>query len=175
MIVSHWILSDSKFPQVSRTLLSILADLNNAVVWMLSTCPLISKSSCPCTNPLVTVPRASITIGITVTFMFNRFFYYLSKIWAFIFLFTCLQFTLWSAVTVKPTVWPVHFLFVDYLLVWSSCCDLRIRLYLKIPKNFVRHIFLDRFWVMHKPFVRMVKSKFLAQFLVDLLPLPSCV
>ena len=30
----HWFLSDSEFPQVSRTLLSILADLNNAVVWM---------------------------------------------------------------------------------------------------------------------------------------------
>ena len=35
----------SKYPQVSRTLLSILADLKNAVVWMVSTCPLISKSS----------------------------------------------------------------------------------------------------------------------------------
>ena len=31
--------------QVSRTLLSIQADLNNAVVWMVSSCPLISKSS----------------------------------------------------------------------------------------------------------------------------------
>ena len=34
-MVFHWSLSDSKFPQVSRTLLSILADLNNAVVWVL--------------------------------------------------------------------------------------------------------------------------------------------
>ena len=39
-------LSDSKSPQVSRTLLSILTVLNNAVVWMVSYCPLISKSSC---------------------------------------------------------------------------------------------------------------------------------
>ena len=31
----------------SRTVLSILADVNNAVVWMVSTCPLISKSSNP--------------------------------------------------------------------------------------------------------------------------------
>ena len=29
------------------TLLSILADLNNTVIWMVSTRPLISKSSCP--------------------------------------------------------------------------------------------------------------------------------
>ena len=68
-MVSYWSLSDSKSPQVSRTLLNILADLNN-VVWMVSTRPLISKSSSPCINPLVTVPRAPITIGITVTFMF---------------------------------------------------------------------------------------------------------
>ena len=40
---------------------------------MVSTRPLISKSSSPCTNPLVTVPSAPITIGITVTFMFHRF------------------------------------------------------------------------------------------------------
>ena len=50
-MVSHWSLGDSKTPQVSRTLLSILADLNNAVVWMVSTRPLISKFSCPCNIP----------------------------------------------------------------------------------------------------------------------------
>ena len=33
-------LNDSKFPLVSRTLLSILADLNNVVVWTVSTLPL---------------------------------------------------------------------------------------------------------------------------------------
>ena len=67
------ILNGSKSPQVSRTLLSILADFNNAVVWMVSTRPLISKSSSPSTNPLVTVLNAPITIGMTVTFIFYRF------------------------------------------------------------------------------------------------------
>ena len=43
-------------PQVSRTLLSILTVLNNAVVWMVSTRPPNSKSSGPFNNPLVTVP-----------------------------------------------------------------------------------------------------------------------
>ena len=38
-------LSENKFPQVSRTPLSIMTDFNNAVVWMVSTCPLIFKSS----------------------------------------------------------------------------------------------------------------------------------
>ena len=32
----YWSLSDSKSSQVSRTLLNILVDLNNAVVWMFS-------------------------------------------------------------------------------------------------------------------------------------------
>ena len=67
-------LSDSKSPQVSMTLHNILADLNNAVVWMVSTHPFISKSSSLFINPLVTVPRALITIGITVTLMFYSFF-----------------------------------------------------------------------------------------------------
>ena len=73
-MVFHWSLSDSKSPQVSRTLLSILAVLNNAVVWMVSTRPPTSKSSSPFSNPLVTVPNAPITIGIIVTCMFHGFF-----------------------------------------------------------------------------------------------------
>ena len=40
-----------------------------------STHPLISKSASLCTNPLVTVPRALITIDITVTFMFHSLFF----------------------------------------------------------------------------------------------------
>ena len=67
-----WPRWDKSF-QVSRTLLSILADLNNAIVWMVSTRDFLSKSSSPCTNPLVTVPRLPITIDITVTFMFRSF------------------------------------------------------------------------------------------------------
>ena len=45
---------------MSRTLLSILAVLNNAVAWIISTCPLISKSSIPFNNLVVTVARAPI-------------------------------------------------------------------------------------------------------------------
>ena len=68
-----------EWQQVSRTLLSILAVLNNAVVWMVSTRPPTSKSSSPLNNPLVTVPKAPITIGITVTFMFHSFFNSLAR------------------------------------------------------------------------------------------------
>ena len=73
-MVFHWSSSESKSPQVSRTLLSILAVLNNAEVWMVSTCPPASKSSSLFYSPLVTVPKAPITIGIIVTFMFHSFF-----------------------------------------------------------------------------------------------------
>ena len=73
LIFFYWSLGDSKSLQVSRPLLSILADLSNAVVWMVSTRPLIFKSSSPCTNPLITVLSESFRIGITVTFMFHSF------------------------------------------------------------------------------------------------------
>ena len=46
------------------TLLSILADFNNATVCMISIRPLISKSSSPCTDSLVNILSAPITICI---------------------------------------------------------------------------------------------------------------
>ena len=73
-MVFHWNLSDSKSPQVSRTLLSILAVLNNAIVWVVPTRPLAYKSCSPFNGPLVTVPNVPITIGIIVILMFHCFF-----------------------------------------------------------------------------------------------------
>ena len=70
-MVFLWSLIDSKSLQISRTLLSNLTDLNNDVVWMVSTSSLISKPSSPCINPLVSVPSAQITPGITATFIFH--------------------------------------------------------------------------------------------------------
>ena len=92
LIVFHWSVCDSKFPQVSRTLLSILVDRNNALVWMVSTCPLIFKSCSHFTNILRIVPRAPITINITVTFMFHRFFSFSSKVLELISLFAFFEF-----------------------------------------------------------------------------------
>ena len=81
---------------VFRTLLSILTDLNNAVVWTVSLCPLISKSSSSFSKLLEIVPRASITIGITVIFMFHSFFSALARfrylsLFSFYFIFTLLS------------------------------------------------------------------------------------
>ena len=95
-MVFHWSLSDSKFPQVSRTLLSILAVLNNAVVWMVSTRPPTSKYTSLFSNPLVTVPNKPITIGIIVTCMLHCFcfvfFQFPSKVEVLILLLTFFQF-----------------------------------------------------------------------------------
>ena len=44
----HWKFSDRMY---LKNFLGIQADINNAVVWMVSTHHLISKSSIPCTHP----------------------------------------------------------------------------------------------------------------------------
>ena len=79
LTVFHWSLSDSKSLQISRTLLIILADHNNAAFWMISTCPPTSKSANTFTNPLGIVPSKPITAGITVTFVFHSFFSSLAR------------------------------------------------------------------------------------------------
>ena len=79
LMAFHLILGDSTFLQFSRTLLNILTVVNNAVIWMVATPPQTSKSSSHFNNPLVTVPKAPITIGIIVTCMFQSFFYSLQS------------------------------------------------------------------------------------------------
>ena len=123
-MVSHRILSDSKSSQVSRTLLSILADVTNAVVLMVSSGSLVSKSSRPFTNPFVTVSSAPITIGITVTFMFHIFFQFPIKgrgtylSFRFLSILLCGQ-----SGQQSPQFGKSSFFFVDYYTVWSSGSD----------------------------------------------------
>ena len=116
-MVFNWSLSDSKFPQVSRTLLSILAVLNNAVVWMVSTRPPTSNSSSPFSYPLVTVPNAPITIGIIVTFMFHSFFNSLTRSRYLSISSNSFSFILWSAGQQSRLFCKFSF-FVDYYEVW---------------------------------------------------------
>ena len=113
---------------IFRTLLSILANLNNAVVWMVSTHPLISKSSSPCTSSLVTVLSVPITIGITIVYMFHSFFSSLARS-RYLSLFSLsFSFTLWSAGMAKSTIWQVLFFFFTItrsgclaMIGWSVC------------------------------------------------------
>ena len=125
-MVSHMSMSGSKSTQVTRTLLSILVNVNNAVVSMVSTRPLISESSNPFNNPLVAVPKAPITIGIIVTFML-QFFQFPSKVRVFILFFYRFSFNFiqWSARTAKSIILQVLFLLVDYFKVWSFLSEIR--------------------------------------------------
>ena len=120
-------ISDNKSSQVSRTLLSILADLSNTVVWIISIRPLFSKSSSPCTNPLVAIQRAPTTIGITVSFMNHSFFNFLARFRYLSFFSLSFKFTLGSVRTEKTTIlqvyFPLFFFLVDYSKVWSSGRD----------------------------------------------------
>ena len=127
-MVFHWSLSDSKSPQVSRNLLSILSVLNNAVVWMVSTRPPTSKSSSPFSNPLVTVPNTPITIGIIVTCMFHSFFNSLARSKYLSFFSHSFSFILWSVGTAKSTILQVLFLLLIIIrsgllagIRWSVC------------------------------------------------------
>ena len=113
-MVFHWSLSDSKSLQVSRTFSSILADLNNAVVWIVSTRPPISKSSNPFISPLVTVQRTPITIGINVTFRFHSFFNSRERSRCLFFFSLSFNFTLWSAGTAKSKILQVLFYYYYY-------------------------------------------------------------
>ena len=87
LVIFHWSLSDSKSPQISMTHLSILANLNTAVV-LLDTIPaLISNPFCLFLSNMWTVPSSLITISITDTFMFHRFFGCPAKIKVFVYRF----------------------------------------------------------------------------------------
>ena len=121
-MVFHWSLSDSKSPRVSRTLLSILAVLNNAVVWMVSTRPPTSKSSSPFSNPLVTVPNAPITKGIIVTCIFHSFFFNSLARSRYLSLFSnSFSFILWSAGTAKSTILQVlYFLLIIIIIIITT-------------------------------------------------------
>ena len=87
-MVFHWSLSDSKSPQVSRTLLSILAVLSNAVIWIVSTRPPTFKSSRP-------------TI---ITFMFHSFFNSIARSKYLSFFSHSFSFILRSAGTAKSYI-----------------------------------------------------------------------
>ena len=127
-MVFHLSWSDSKSPQVSRTLLRILSVLNNAVVLMVSTRPPTSKSSSPFYNPLVTVPKAPIIFGIIVIFMFHSFFNSLAGSRYLSFFSNSFRFILWSAGTAKSTILQILFFLLIIIrsgllakIRWSIC------------------------------------------------------
>ena len=125
LMVLHWSLSDSKSPQVSRTLLGILTVLNNDVVLMVSSRPPTFKFSSPFNNLFLTVPKEHITIGTIVTFKFHSFFISLARSMYLFYFSHSFSFILRSAGTAKSTILQIlFFFFVDYYkagISWSVC------------------------------------------------------
>ena len=126
-MVFYWSLSDSKFPQVSRTRLRILAVLTDVVVWIVSTRPPISKSSRPFNNPLVIVPNTPITIGTIVQFMFHSFFNSLAR-WRYLSFFSLsFRFILWSTGTAKSTIIIIIIIAYNYYYYYYYCSFTRAK------------------------------------------------
>ena len=127
-MVFHWILSDSKSPQVFRSRLRIMAVLSNAVIWIVATRLTTSKSSRPFNIPLVIVPKAPITIGTIVTFMFHSFFNSLARSRYLSFFAHSFRFILWSVRTAKSTILQILFFLLIIIrsgllagIRWSVC------------------------------------------------------
>ena len=85
---SFWVFRSSKSPQVSRTLLSILANLNNVVVIMVSILLLISNSSSLSSKTLWTVSSVPVTIrNVVILYVPQFLFLVLWVVKAYIYLF----------------------------------------------------------------------------------------
>ena len=117
-MVIHCSLSDCKSPQISRTLLSILAALDNVVVWIVSASPTIYNSSCSLTkhtnyNWYHRHPHAP------------HLFSSLERSKNLSLFSFSLNLSLWSAWTAKSPTWKVLFFFFFFfckascLIFWS--------------------------------------------------------
>ena len=82
-----------------------MADLNNAVILMVITHPLIYKPSSPCTNTFVTIPSVPITMDITIPFHVP-FFFFFSSLERSRYLSLCFSpfLTKWPSATAKSTI-----------------------------------------------------------------------
>ena len=127
-IVKHKSLSNSKSPQVSRTLLNILVDLHYSEVRMVLFLSLISTTSSLFLSLLGTVPRAQNTIKIT----FTMFFRLSVKIQIFAYLFIFFYF--YSVVGKIHKRIRSFFFLIHQKKIWSSDWDRGTLLYLKYQK-----------------------------------------
>ena len=124
-MVFHWSLSDSKSPQVFRTLLSILAVFNNAVVWMVSA-RLSTKSSRPFNKSFSYRCKGTNHNWYNCHLHVPLFIQFSSKVEVLISIFTFFQ--SYSVVCRDSKVdnfadFLFFFFFVDYYKIWSSGRD----------------------------------------------------
>ena len=126
-------LSNIKSFQAFRTLLSIQADLINAIVWMVSIRSPISKSLNPLYEPLGTASSVPFILVIIVTLMFHSFLCSLARSEVFFFHFRfCFIFTSWSTGAVIFAI--QQFLFFFFLISTRPSLLVRIRWFVCISK-----------------------------------------
>ena len=117
LVVFHWSLSGNKSPRDSRTHLSILADYNNAVVWMVPILPIISIFS----SNFFPSPRGTIHI-ITTALLSSHVLRILLLVQVYIYLFAFFYFHFDE--TAKFTRWPVFSYELRLCLIfWSGLDD----------------------------------------------------
>ena len=170
-MVFHWSLSDSKSPQVSRTLHSIPADLNYAVVWMVSIHTLISKSPSTCTNTLLSVPSTLIT-SVSPSLSYSIVFSILLKSLGIYLSFRLRPVLSCDQPRPQSSLFSMYTFFDGLsfgLVVWQRLNDSFV------PQNSREHcaFHFSGFWVVHIPFVHMIKFKLLARFSMDHLTHPD--
>ena len=121
----------SESPQVSKTMFSIFADLNSAVVYMVSILPLIFYSPSPLSNSLETVSNVPTTIGYSQLFSSLARSKYLFIFRLFLFSlcgqpewqnprdgkFSFYKFALGLVSFIR---WKVYLNFFKYILAWQT-------------------------------------------------------
>ena len=118
-MVSCWSFSDNRFPQISWTLLSILANLKKSCSLDDLHSSSYSKFSSFYNTPLVTVLRAPVSIGNTIIFIFHSFFQFPCQVLVLILLFTFFfDLALWRPRTSKSTI---RRFFIFLLNIMKSC------------------------------------------------------
>ena len=109
MVIIQWNLNDSKSPQITRNLLSILANLNNAVVRIVSILSLIPNFSNLFSKLLGTVLRVSTIIGITFTLLYQSFFQFSGKVQIFVYLL--------AALSTSPNDWDCKIIIIHLKII----------------------------------------------------------
>ena len=125
----------SKSSQVYRTLLSILANLNNAVVWMVSTpsLPVLIPTLRDCT-------KNTNYNWYQRHFLVLQFFLFSGKVYVLSSLFVFFQFSLWSTETAKSTIWQVLF-FLSIIIRSGRLAEIKWSVYISKSQRNLRVLF----------------------------------
>ena len=144
-MVFHRSLSDRKSSRISRTRHSILVDLSNAIVCIVSARSLISSSSTPHNKYLRIVPSAQIIIDITVTFIVHNFLV-LRQGPSTCLSFSFLLFSLCGSPGQQSPLFGRFSIFLTLLpglVFWPGLGDLFIS---QVPGQFLCFILQEGFW-----------------------------